>query len=202
MEDITITNWKEISEIGKNIVTVGAIAIGGWWSYKKFFREAEDESSVDIKLECKVIKTENSNYPLLTIKAQLCNNGKIPTIINLEKSQVVIYKINPTAQTREFYIECDYLKFYKEYNIPVNGTWDALNFALIEHPGIYHIWVSFALNPEDNKKFFSRRFNDRKKAGLTGWINNLLGKRKTGSGEEASWINECIVSSEIESSTK
>jgi len=153
---MNLTDWKDVTEIGKDVVSAAAIIIGGWWSYKKFFREADGEPSIEIKLECDVVATEDSGVRLLTIKSELCNNGKIPSVIFSERSIIDVYKINPDTQTRTLYCQCDYYKNYQTFNIPVNGKMNVLDYAYIEHPGIYHVNVFFAQSAIDNKKFRDR----------------------------------------------
>ena len=183
---MNITDWKEISEIGKNAVTVGAMVIGGWWSYIRFFKEAEHESSINVKVACDIVETDIPNIRLLSIKAELCNNGRTPSQIICEKSRVDVYKINPSVQTRELYVSCDYFKTRGSFNIPVKGTMEVLDFALIDHPGIYHVRVFFTQSTKDSKKFYRR-------------MSYIWGKR-IAYGGISGWTNESVISSEITSS--
>ena len=158
MEELIIYNFKDALDIILSITTIGAILIGGWWSYIKFFKEAEHESSVTVSLECQVLKDNNQKKRILSINAIFHNNGKVPAQIIPEFSSIEIYKINPKNQeeSKEQYSNCYRFKLKGAFNIPVNGTMNIVDYTFIDHPAIYMVETFFVQSRQESKKFYKR----------------------------------------------
>lgn len=76
-----ITFWKDFFSIVQSVATVSALAIGGWWTYKKFIMQGENRPLIvfSADIEFHALKDD---YWIVELIAYIENKGKVQHRVN------------------------------------------------------------------------------------------------------------------------
>lgn len=88
---IELATWKDFAGTAQSIVTIFALAIGGYWTYRTFFQFRQDRPKLNIIHSVERFRIPG-NY-LLIVKERLSNVGLVA--IRLNKGEIRIVQVLP-----------------------------------------------------------------------------------------------------------
>src|ERR1019366_7334549 len=68
---------KNLAAAIQTIATVAALAVGGYWTYRKFIHQREDFAYIEFTVDIHVIGKQGRNW-IVELIANLENKGKVP----------------------------------------------------------------------------------------------------------------------------
>lgn len=106
--DTVSTSWPSYVAIAKDIFTIVAIVIGGFWTYMYFIKDRVFQHRLNPSVEGCWMKTGQTNK--LVVKMSVVNRGRVRAILEDEGSGLLVYgyKKRPAGDDADE-IEPDYL---------------------------------------------------------------------------------------------
>jgi hypothetical protein len=99
----SIEEWKNISDIGSNVVTALALAIGGTWAYWAFLRERTRWPRANVELVFAERPLDGWTL-LLNIGVKVKNEGR--GRMDLSQLRVDVYKVLPYDEEMQSKVKC------------------------------------------------------------------------------------------------
>lgn len=90
----SLTRWKDALEVVKIVVTIGAVIVGGLWTYKLFVEHREAYAKADISHEFQHLRLEDGRHLVrLTVSAK--NTGNV--LLRIAEGDIRIEKVLPIS---------------------------------------------------------------------------------------------------------
>ena len=75
MFDLTIEEWKNLTEAVASVLTSAAIVVGAWWAWRRFRRTPESRAKIDLKLVGTWARPNSSPETYLHVNIGVANAG-------------------------------------------------------------------------------------------------------------------------------
>lgn len=157
-----LSNWKTLAETVESVLKSGAIVIGGWWAYRKWFVQAEHEESLDVKVAAKVLPSDKPDLRILEIRCELKNVGKVPCQVDFARSTVTVSSVGVDSDGKNISWQAAPLSHGPIDGegslciVPVGACLSRVHFVGIKHPGVYGVRVLFAQTEAGARTFYKR----------------------------------------------